>query len=334
MRWLFHAAKIEDIGWGSEGRYEPPSLAKEGFIHASYKNRLAESVSLYFTDADDAHVRVLAIDPRRLDVPVVVVDTPRGPMPHIHGGIPSDAIRVIELDAVVDHPDVVSHTRIGFLAFEGMTLLDLVGPLDALSRIASMGFDPTTTCEVVALTRPNDDATTLDVRVHREASMKVLAERYRPALDLFDVLVIPGGRGTRALETDVEVVEYLRSYPSNRLVASVCTGALLLGASGRLAGRRATTHFTEIERLKKYGAKPVSGVRVVDEGQVVTSGGVTAGIQLGLHLVRRFAGEDAAAQIARQMETREAEDEATSPRGEQDARQASTSSSPASSAGG
>lgn len=299
MRWMFHVVRAEDLGWGKDGRYAPASLAAEGFVHASFKDRVRESARLYFPPG--ARLRVLAIDPRRLDVPVDVVETPRGPMPHILGSIPCDAFRVIDLDAVDDHPDRVTATRIGLLAFAGMTLLDLVGPLDALSRIVSMGFDPSASVEVVALTKPREDATVVDVTVWRGFGAEMRAARYRPALDTFDVLVVPGGPGTRALAKDDEVLAYLRSFPANRLVASVCTGSLLLGAAGRLEGRRATTHASALEDLAKYGATPAKE-RIVDEGQIVTAGGVTAGIDLGLHLVRRLAGEGVAVAIAKQME--------------------------------
>jgi len=299
LRWLYHVVRAEEVGWGKDGRYAPRSLETEGFVHASFKELVAESARLYFPP--DARLRVLAIDPRRLDVPVELADTPRGPMPHIHGSIPCDAFRVFELDAVPDLPDRVSGTRFGMLAFSGMTLLDLVGPLDALSRIVSMGFDPSGSVEVVALTKPPDDPTVVEVAVWGGWGLEVRAARYRPALDAFDVLVIPGGPGTRTLAKDEEVVDYLRSFPSNRLMASVCTGALLLGAAGRLDGRRATTHASALDDLAAYGAT-ASKDRVVDEGQVVTAGGVTAGIDLGLHLVRRLAGEGVAVAIAKQME--------------------------------
>ena len=302
-RWLFHLVRAEDLGWGSDGRYAPASLAREGFIHASYKDRVEESARLYFQPEDLPGLRVLAVDPRRLDVPVDVADTPRGPMPHVHGSIPVDAVRVIGLDALDVHADLVKGTRIALAAFPGLTLLDLVGPLDALSRIASMGFDPTTTCEVVALDRRHDEGDAeLDPPVVWSAwGAELVAARHRPALDAFDVLVVPGGPGTRALENDPAAIAWLTTFPANRLLASVCTGALLLGAAGRLAGKRATTHHTMLADLARFGATAVSE-RVVDEGQLVTAGGVTSGIDLGLHLVRRLAGAEAHAKIAAQME--------------------------------
>ncbi len=81
----------------------------------------------------------------------------------------------------------------------------------------------------------------------------------------------------------------------------MCTGALLLGAAGRLRGKRATTHHRWTESLGRYGAI-VTEERVVDSGQLVTAGGVTAGIELGIALVRRLVGEEACRVIGRQME--------------------------------
>lgn len=305
MRWLFHVVRAKDLGWGSDGRYAPESLAREGFIHASYKDMVAESARLYFGEDELPGLRVLAIDPRRLDVPVQVAETPRGPMPHVHGSIPVDAVRMIDLDGVAAHADEATGTRIGLVAFPGMTLLDLVGPLDALSRIATMGFDPGTTCEVMALARRRGDGDVdADPPVVWSAwGSELVTARYRPSLESFDVLVVPGGPGTRELERDEEAIAWLQTYPANRLVASVCTGALLLGAAGRLNGKRATTHHTMTAELARFGATAVAE-RVVDEGQLVTAGGVTSGIDLGLHLVRRLAGDDAAAKIAAQMEVR------------------------------
>jgi len=291
MRYLFHVVRTQELGWGADGRYAPPSLAREGFIHASYKAAAAESARLYFSPGEK--LSVLVVDPRRLDVPVEIASTPRGPMPHIHGSIPVDAVRVLGMDALTTHRDLVSGTRIALAAFHGMTLLDLVGPLDVLSRIISMGFDAEATCEVLALTGEEP--------LWSGWAAELRAARFRPPLDAYDLLVVPGGPGTRALEKDAEVIAYLQTYPANRLTASVCTGSLLLGAAGRLKGRRATTHHTMVGELPRFGATAAPG-RVVDEGHLVTAAGVTAGLDLGLHLVRRLYGPDTAAKIARQME--------------------------------
>jgi putative intracellular protease/amidase/uncharacterized protein (DUF952 family) len=301
MRWLFHVVRAAELAFDADDLYAPPSLALEGFVHASFRDALGESARVHFAGASPDELRVLAIDPRRLDVPVRVADTPRGPMPHIHGPIPRDAVRVLDLDAVDAHPDAVTGTRFGFVAFEGMTLLDLVGPLDALSRIASSGFDRTASCEVVAMTgAPSGDGFV----VWAASGARFSCARHRPPLDAFDVLVIAGGLGTRALVDDRDAIAWLASYPRNRLVASVCTGSLLLGATGRLRGRRATTHASAFEDLARHGAIVVRDQRVVDEGSIVTAGGVTSGLDLGIHLVRRLTGDEVAAAIAKQMEMR------------------------------
>jgi cyclohexyl-isocyanide hydratase len=293
MRWLFHVTRASDLMWDEGGRYRPASLAAEGFIHASYKDCALESARLYFAGTPEAELVVLAIDPRRLDARVEVASTSRGRMPHVHGSIPRDATTILPLETLAAHADGVTGTRIGFAAFAGMTLLDLVGPLDALSRIATMGFDPTTTCEVFTLG---------DTPVPWAAAGATLSvARQRPPLSEFDVLVLPGGFGARDVAKDDGVAAYLATFPENRLLATVCTGALLAGAAGRLKGKRATTHRSALDALSGFGAAAVEA-RLVDEGQLVTSGGVTAGIDLGLFILRRLAGDEVAAVVAAQME--------------------------------
>ncbi len=288
MRWLFHVYDGPELG---SHHYAAASLAQEGFIHASFKEAVADSARLYFPSTDS--LRVLQIDPRRLDVPVAFADTPRGPMPHIHGRVPRDAVRAtLSLEEVVSAPDAVTGTRFVLVAFEGMTLLDLVAVYDPLSRIASMNIDGTSSCEIVA---------GHEGRIWSMDGADVVPRRVRPDLANFDVLVLPGGLGTRTLVNDGSFVAWLKTFPENRLHASVCTGALLLGATGRLDGKRATTHASAIRELARYGAT-ATAERVVDEGPIVTAGGVTSGLDLGLHLVRRLYGDDATTRIARQME--------------------------------
>ena len=297
LRWIYHAVDREtwERARASEA-YAPRDAHGEGepFIHASYRDAVLESARLYLPAGSPR--LIVRIDPRRLGAMVRVAETPRGPMPHIYGSVPRDAIAEVrgeeEFAAAVDRaPDGVTGTRFGFVAFAGMTLLDLVGPLDAVSRIASMGFDETTSCVVVAA---HDEC-------WRGFEAELRVARVRPPLDELDVLVVPGGLASRALVHDRAVVDWLATFPPNRLAASVCTGALLLGAAGRLRGRRATTHASAMDRLAEYGATAVAA-RVVDEGDVVTAAGVTSGIALGLHLVARFMGAEVAARVAKQME--------------------------------
>ena len=100
MRWIFHIAREAPSG----DVYAPPSLASEGFVHASFRDDVRESARVHFAGARD--LIVLQIDPRRLDARVEIARTPRGPMPHVHGPIPRDAIRaVIPLDEIDHAPD-------------------------------------------------------------------------------------------------------------------------------------------------------------------------------------------------------------------------------------
>jgi putative intracellular protease/amidase len=287
VRWLYHIAPLgTDLG----DRYAPASLVIEGFVHCSFRDEVRESALLYFPR--EIALQALRIDPRRLDARVELAPSPRGPMPHVLGPIPRDAVAdILPLDHIDTAPDRVTGARFGFVAFEGMTLLDLVGALDPIGRIASMGFDPSSRTTVISAASE---------RVWTCEGAALVVDRVRPRLDDFDVLVVPGGSGTRTLVDDRALAEWLATFPHNRLITSVCTGSLLLGAAGRLTGRRATTHRSALTELPRYGATPVDA-RVVDEGQLVTAAGVSCAIDLGIHLVRKLEGDEVAAKIAAQM---------------------------------
>ncbi len=105
-RFLFHVVRREELVWGADERYQARSLEAEGFAHASFRDCVLESARLYFPA--NAELRVLAIDPRLLDVRVEVVETPRGPMPHIHGPIPRAAVTELALGDVGAHADALA----------------------------------------------------------------------------------------------------------------------------------------------------------------------------------------------------------------------------------
>lgn len=101
VRWLYHVLPV-DVALGDP--FSPPNLVQDGYIHCSFRDRAAESARLYF--AADARLRVLQIDPRLVRSEVRIVDTPRGPMPHVHGPIPRAAIaRELTLDQLAAAPD-------------------------------------------------------------------------------------------------------------------------------------------------------------------------------------------------------------------------------------
>jgi cyclohexyl-isocyanide hydratase len=184
--------------------------------------------------------------------------------------------------------------RIAFLAFPRLTLLDLIGPYDALRRVATMGIDADVSHSFIGIGTQDGPL------ISDDCGLQLRVDTMYAPLDDFDLLVVPGGHGTRPLMHEPHVLDYLRSWGHDRPIASVCTGSLLLGAAGHLDGLAATTHFASYELLRPF-VREVREDRVVDEGRVITAGGVCAGLDLGLHLVERFWGADARARIAQQM---------------------------------
>lgn len=109
-----------------------------------------------------------------------------------------------------------------------------------------------------------------------------------------DLVLVPGGVGSDELREDEAVLSWLREIDAGtKWTTSVCTGAQILGAAGLLEGRRATSNWLAVEDLRKYGADPVGG-RWVEDGKTITAAGVTAGIDMALHLVGREAGPEVA----------------------------------------
>jgi transcriptional regulator GlxA family with amidase domain len=182
--------------------------------------------------------------------------------------------------------------RIAFFVFPGLTLLDLVGGYDAFRRVATLGIDRGLTHRIVGT----------ESEVADESGLVVRSESVYEDLDGYDLLYVSGGPGTRSLMRDDHCLDYLRSWGTERPLASVCTGALLLGAAGLLQGKRATTHRSAFDLLQPLCGTLVTDERVVPDGGVVTAGGVSASLDLGLYLVERFWGRDARERISAQME--------------------------------
>jgi cyclohexyl-isocyanide hydratase len=181
--------------------------------------------------------------------------------------------------------------RTAFVVFDRMTALDFVGAYDPLTRLHSMGIMPEFEWRVCALAPSVVD----------DRGLRLVPHLVAEPLDCYELVLVPGGIGTRTLQHDAAFLDWLRTATLVPLKASVCTGALLLGAAGFLQGRRATTHPTASSELIPY-CESVVAERIVDEGDVITSGGVSAALDLGLYLVERVAGVEARVRIARQMD--------------------------------
>jgi transcriptional regulator GlxA family with amidase domain len=175
--------------------------------------------------------------------------------------------------------------RIAIPVFDRMTALDAIGPYEVLQRIPS--FDITFVGHAVGEVRTENAM----LGLRADATFEELAEP--------DVIVFPGGVGTRPLEHDERVLDWVRhAHAGTRFTTSVCTGSIVLGAAGLLDGLTATTHWSCYRELAAHGAEP-SANRVVEhlDRRIITAAGVSSGIDMALRLVEllvdRTAGQAA-----------------------------------------
>lgn len=167
--------------------------------------------------------------------------------------------------------------------YDRYTALDAIGPYEVLSRLpgAQVSF-------LAAEAGP--------VRSDNRM-LGLVADRCWDELEHPEIVLVPGGTGTRALLEDERILGWIRSaHETSRWTTSVCTGSLLLGAAGVLDGLQATSHWLELDTLERFGARP-TGRRVVEQGKVITAAGVSSGIDMALTLAARLAGEEVAKAI-------------------------------------
>ncbi|WP_406504585.1 DJ-1/PfpI family protein [Streptomyces sp. NBC_00212] len=171
--------------------------------------------------------------------------------------------------------------QIAILLYDRFTALDAVGPYEILGR--TPGAETVFVAERAGLVR-NDNRGSLGL-----AADRTLGEVLRP-----DVVVVPGGPGQTRQMDNAAVLDWLRGVDATSTwTTSVCTGSLLLAAAGLLNGRRATSHWLALDHLATFGARP-TGERVVFDGKYVTAAGVSSGIDMGLALLGRIAGDERA----------------------------------------
>jgi len=186
--------------------------------------------------------------------------------------------------------------RIAIALFEDCEELDWAGPWEVLA--AWRWHFPDDGVEVVTV------APSLEP-IRCAKGLRVLADLTWAELGAIDVLVYPGGAGTRRDLTDPSVLERVRALASaGVLMTSVCTGSLVYAAAGLLDGRPATTHWGALDLLARLGSEidVRSDERFVDDGPVITAAGVSAGIDMALHLVARLHSRERAAQVRRAIQ--------------------------------
>ena len=186
--------------------------------------------------------------------------------------------------------------HIGLFLFDGVEELDAVGPWEVLASWTQQHVDDG--WSVSCLSRGGDDV--LGAKKLRLGAHHSLEDA--PALD---VLIHPGGLGTRRLLRDAAHLDWVRAQRAAvPVMASVCTGSLVYAAAGILTARRATTHWKSLNTLAELDPTIITDVdaRFVDDGDLITSAGVSAGIDMALHLVARFAGAERAREVRRDIQ--------------------------------
>jgi len=172
--------------------------------------------------------------------------------------------------------------NVGFVIFPQLTQLDFTGPLQVLARL------PASATHIVAKS---------EVPVPSDCGLGLVPTHTFATCPPLDLICVPGGNGVVGAIGDRETIEFVRRQAATaKYVTSVCTGAFVLGAAGLLNGRRATTHWAYAELLPLVGATHEKA-RIVKDGNVITAGGVTSGIDFGLNVVAEIAGETVAQAI-------------------------------------
>jgi cyclohexyl-isocyanide hydratase len=181
----------------------------------------------------------------------------------------------------------MAHLNIGSLIFDDLDQVDLTGPHEVLSRL------PDSSWKIYAKTM----APARDMK-----GLRILPDALLEEAPQLDVLHLPGGFGVDAALSDPVILEWVRRQAMGaQAVFTVCTGALLLGATGLLRGKRATTHWASHHMLALLGATPVNE-RVVEDGKFVTAAGVTSGFDGALHLAAKLRGVEVAQGIQLYMQ--------------------------------
>ncbi|MFZ4453868.1 DJ-1/PfpI family protein [Salibacterium aidingense] len=187
--------------------------------------------------------------------------------------------------------------KIGIYLFDEVEVLDFAGPYEVFSVAYKDRFEDKL-FEVTTISETGD-------MISARNGLQVMPDTSLDQAPNTDVVIIPGGQGAREKEAyNEKLIKWLRAcQDSAEVIASVCTGALVLANAGLLDGKRATTHWGSYDRLAAFSSVDVQrNVKFVDEGSIVTSGGISAGINMAFHLMEKFEGKEAVTQTARWME--------------------------------
>lgn len=183
--------------------------------------------------------------------------------------------------------------KIAYVLFNGITTLDFVGIYDALSRLKALKYIPDLEWDICSFTTTVKD----------NFGLEIVPQKIKNDLSDYDVLIVPGGFGTRELQYDDAFLEWIKTSEKVPTKASICTGSLIMGAAGFLKDKKATTNYQSYKELEPY-CKEVIEDRIVEDDGVITAGAVSTSLNLGLYLCEKWAGEQAALEIRQKMDFR------------------------------
>ncbi len=183
---------------------------------------------------------------------------------------------------------------VAIVVFEAVEELDFVGPWEIFTYVRQLDPD---SCDVFTVSEHGGE-------IRCAKGLRVLADHSFETAPRADIIVVPGGQGTRAEVDNPRMVEYIRRTAETvELTTSVCTGSFLLERAGLLDGKRATTHWRSLDRFRALRTvEVVEGERFVDAGTVVTSSGISAGIDMSLYVVGRLWGPEMARRVQKGVE--------------------------------
>ena len=181
--------------------------------------------------------------------------------------------------------------KLAYIIFDGITWLDLIGIYDPVSRLKSMKYFPDMSWDICSYTDTAKD----------NFGLEMVPTKIKNSLDDYDAIIVPGGHGTRTLQTDAEFMKWIKTAEKVNYKISICTGSLILGAAGFLKNKKATTNFLEYEALRPY-CREVSTDKIVEDGNTITAGAVSSSINLGIYLCKKWAGETAAREIKKRID--------------------------------
>ncbi len=176
--------------------------------------------------------------------------------------------------------------KIAYIIFDGITLLDFIGFYDPIKNIKAKGFMENLNWDLCATKKSIKDS----------FGLEIIVDKIKPNLSNYDMVVVPGGYGTRKFQYNIEFIEWLRTGENVDYIVSICTGSLLIGAAGFLKNKTATTNFNEYKSLEKYCEK-VAQARIVDDNNIITAGAVASSLDLGLYVSEKLIGKEKTEEI-------------------------------------